>query len=69
MCRPQVLVLVEFENLFFNILLGHILYMDAYLGILRVELIKSSSQAKTGAQKRAFYLNNKLNVPPNIKYI
>ena len=62
----QELVLAEFENVFFKILLGHILYMDAYLGILMVELIKPNSQAKAGAQKR-FYLNNRLNAPLNIK--
>ena len=58
---------VSFENLFFTILPGHILYMECPFGHSygRTYIAQLSSESRR--TEVVFHLNNRLNTPLNLK--
>ena len=58
---------MSIEDLFFSILLGHILYMEYHFGHLYGRTIKPSCQAKIVHTRAVFHLNDRRNVPRNLK--
>ena len=60
---------VSFENLFFTILPGHILYMECPFGHLYVRTYKAQLSSNSRRTEAVFHLNNRLNAPQNLKEI
>ena len=60
---------VSFENLFFIIILGHILYTKCPFGHSYDRTYKAQLSSKSRRTKAVFLLNNRLNAPLNLKNI
>ena len=58
---------MNFENLFFTILLGHILYMEYPFEHLYDKTYKAQLPSKNSRIEAVFHLNNRLNVTLNLK--
>ena len=58
---------MTFENLFFTILQGHILYMEYPFEHLYGRTYKTRLSSKNWRTEAVFHLNNKLNVYLNLK--
>ena len=59
----------SFENLFFTILPGHILYMECPFGHSYGRTYKAQLSSKSRRTESVFHLNNRLNAPLNLKEI
>ena len=60
---------VSFENLFFTILLGHILYMKYPFGHSYARTYKAQFTSKNGHTEDVFHLDNKMNAPLYLKEV
>ena len=60
---------VSFENLFFTILPGHILYVECPFGHSYGRTYKAQLSSKSRRTEAVFHLNNRLNSPLNLKEI
>ena len=60
---------VSFENLFFKILPGNILYMKCPFGHSNGRTYKAQLSSKSRRTEAVFHLNNRLNSPLNLKEI
>ena len=60
---------VSFDNLFFTILPGHILYMECPFGHSFRKTYKAQLSSKSRRTEAVFHLNNRLNALLNIKEI
>ena len=60
---------VSFENLFFTILPGHILYMECPFGHSNGTTYKVQLSSKNRRAKAVFHLNNRLTAPLNFKEV
>ena len=60
---------MSFENLFFEILQGHILYTECPFGHSYGRTYKAQLSSKCRRTKAVFHLNNRLNAPLNLKEI
>ena len=58
---------VSFENLFFTILPGHILYIECPFWHSYGRTYKAQLSSKSKRTEAVFYLNNRLNAPLNLK--
>ena len=60
---------MSFENVFFTILPGHILYMECSFGHSYGRTNKAQLSSKSKRTEAVFHLNNRLNAPLNLKEI
>ena len=60
---------VSFENVFFTILPGHILYMECLFGHSYGRTYKAQLSSKSRRTEAVFHLINRLNAPLNLKEI
>ena len=58
---------VSFENLFFTILPGHILYMEGAFWHSYGRTYKVQLSSKSMGKEAVFHLNSRLNAPLNLK--
>ena len=58
---------VSFENLFFTILHGHILYMECLIGHPCGRTYRAQLSSKSRHTEDVFHLNNTLDAPLNLK--
>ena len=58
---------VSFENLFFTILPGHMLYMECPFGHSYDKIYKAQLSSKSRRSEAVFHLNNWQNAPLNLK--
>ena len=58
---------VSFENLFFTILPGHILYMECTFGNAYGRTYKAQLSSKSRDEGAVCHLNNRPNAPLNLK--
>ena len=60
---------VSFENLFFTILPGHILYVEYPFGHSYCRTYKAQLSSKSRCTEAVFPLHNRLNAPLNLKNV
>ena len=60
---------VSFENLFFTVLPGHILYIECPFGHSYDRTYKAQLSSKSRRTDAVFHLNNRPNAPLNLKEI
>ena len=60
---------VSFENLFFTILPGHILYMECPFGHSNGTTYKAQFSSEKWRTEAVFHLNNRLTAPLNFKEV